>query len=130
MRFHETMAKKKRRIVEEKEEEYEFIPSEFDEREFILKDIYETKVLFIITIFAIIIGIVGSLLYRIDNGWIVATVLAFVMVIVMKKLLMIIGIRADLIAMRSLLIDYLLFLVLAFGVCVLLINAPFLTPIL
>jgi len=119
------MAKKKRRIVEEKEEEYEFIPSEFDEREFILKDMYGTKVLFVVTLLAIIVGIVGSLLFRIDNGWIVATVLAFVMVLVMKKLLVILGIRADLLDTTALLMDYLLFLVLAFGVCVLLINAPF-----
>jgi len=120
------MAKKKRRIVEEKEEEYEFVPAEFDEREFILKDIYGTKVLFVITGLAVVIGIVGSLLCRIPgNGWIIATLVALGMVLVMKKLLMLLGFRADLLEMKTLLADYLLFLMLAFGICVLLINAPF-----
>jgi len=120
------MAKKKRRIVEEKEEEYEFVPAEFDEREFILKDIYGTKVLFVITGLALVVGIIGSLLCRTsESGWIIATVLALVMVLIMKKLLMLLGFRADLLDMKTLLGDYLLFLMLALGVCIVLINAPF-----
>lgn len=120
------MAKKKRRIVEEKEEEYEFVPSEFDEREFILKDIYGTKVLFVITGLAIAMGIITSLLCRAhDSGWIIATVLVFVMVIAMKKLLMLLGFRADLLEMKTLLGNYLIFMMLSLGICILLINAPF-----
>ena len=53
------MAKKKRRIVEEPEEEYEFTPTEFNEREFILKDIYGTKVFAVAMILGLIVGIVG-----------------------------------------------------------------------
>jgi len=122
------MAKKKRRILEEKEEEYQFIPSEFDEREFILKDIYGTRVLFVVVGLAVIMGIVGSLFYRFDekNGWIYATVLAFVLVLVMKRLLILLGFRADLLDMKTLLIDYLLFLMLSLGIGILLINPPFL----
>ena len=118
------MAKKKRRILEEKEEEYEFIPSEFDEREFILKDIYGTKVLFVITALAIVMGAVGAVLYKVstDNGWIVATILVFVLVLVMKKLLMFMGFRADLLEFKTMLMNYLLFLILAFGMCILFIN--------
>ncbi|MDR0508338.1 MAG: hypothetical protein LBG63_00710 [Candidatus Methanoplasma sp.] len=119
------MAKKKRRIVEEKEEEYEFIPSEFDEREFILKDIYGTKVLFVITGLAVVMGIIASLLYISLNGdmrWIVATILVFAMVLAMKKLLMMLGFRADLLEMKTMLGNYLIFLMLALGVCIVLIN--------
>ncbi|MDR1404208.1 MAG: hypothetical protein LBJ20_01380 [Candidatus Methanoplasma sp.] len=121
------MAKKKRRIVEEKEEEYEFVPSEFDEREFILKDVYGTKVLFVTTILAVAVGVVGALLYMfIDNsGWIIATVVSFAVVITMKKLLMLVGFRVDLLEMKTMLANYLLFLMLALGVCIVLINAPF-----
>ncbi|MDR2699071.1 MAG: hypothetical protein LBB30_05300 [Candidatus Methanoplasma sp.] len=121
------MAKKKRRIVEEKEEEYEFTPAEFDEREFILKDIYGTKVLFVITALAIIVGIVGSLLcvHIEGNGWIAATVLSFVIVLLMKKLLMLMGLRVDLLEMKTMLVNYLLFLMLALGICIILVNAPF-----
>ena len=51
------MAKKRRIIEKEVEEEYEFIPPEFDEKEFILKDIYGTKVLMAVALLSIIIGI-------------------------------------------------------------------------
>jgi len=123
------MAKKKRRIVEEEKEEYEFVPSEFDEREFILKDIYGTKVLFVITALAIVIGIAGSFLCRIEEyGWMIATVLALVMVLVMKKLFILMGFRVDLLEMKTMLGNYLLFLMLALGVCIIFINAPFMEP--
>ena len=119
------MAKKKRRIVEEKEEEYEFIPPEFDEREFILKDIYGTKVLFVVTGLAVLVGVIGSLLYISLEGdlrWIIATLLAFATVLGMKKLLMLMKFRADLLEMKTMLGNYLLFLMLALGVCIVLIN--------
>jgi hypothetical protein len=120
------MAKKKRRIVEEKEEEYEFTPSVFDEREFILKDIYGTKVLFVIIGLAIATGIIGALLCRIeDYGWMAATALSFIMVLIMKKLLMVIGFRVDLLEMKTMLGNYLVFLMLGLGICIIFINAPF-----
>ena len=125
----DTMAKKKRRIVEEKAEEYEFVPSDFDEREYILKDIYGTKVLFVITALAIITGIVGAGLYSLhEYGWAAATALAFVIVLVMKKLLMLLGFRVDLLDMKSMLMNYLLFLMLGLGMCIVFINAPFMAP--
>jgi len=122
------MAKKKRRIIEKKEEEYVFVPSEFDEREFILKDIYGTKVLFVITGLAILVGIIGAVFYAtMDHSiaWVPATALAFGMVLIMKNLLKIFGFRVDLLETKTLLMDYLIFLMLALGVCILLINAPF-----
>jgi len=120
------MAKKKRRIIEEKEEEYEFIPSEFDEREFILKDIYGTKVLFVITALAIMVGVAGACLCQIESyGWMIATALSFVMVLIMKKFLMILGFRADLLELKTMLGNYLIFLMLGLGICILLINTVF-----
>ncbi|MCL1979312.1 MAG: hypothetical protein FWG60_04055 [Methanomassiliicoccaceae archaeon] len=121
------MARRQRRIVEEKEEEYEFTPSEFDEREFILKDIYGTKVLFVITGLAVLMGIIGSFICKAnaDIGWIIATLVALLFVLIMKRLLMLMGFRADLLEMKTLLMDYLLFLMLALGLCIVLINPPF-----
>ncbi|MCL2333272.1 hypothetical protein [Candidatus Methanoplasma termitum] len=118
------MAKKRHRVEEKKEEEYQFIPSEFDEREFILKDIYGTKVLFVITALAIIVGIVGAILYNISPsiGWAPATAIAFLMILGMKKLLILLGYRVDLLETKTLLADYFLFLMLALGVCILGIN--------
>lgn len=125
MGLYLVMAKKKRRIIEEKEEEYQFIPSEFDEREFILKDIYGTKILFIVSALAIIIGIAGALLCRMDNGWVIGTLLAFLMVLVMKKMLVLLGFRADLLDNKTMLMDYGIFIMLSFGVAIICINAPF-----
>ena len=50
------MAKKRRLIVEEPEESYEFTPTEFNEREFILKDIYGTKICLVVLVFGVIVG--------------------------------------------------------------------------
>ena len=118
------MAKKKRRIVEEEPEEYEFTPEEFDEREFILKDIYGTKVLFIVTALAIVVGIIAALLYSIGY-WYGGMILSFLTVLGMKKLLMVIGFRVDLLEMKTMLGNYVLFLMLALGICIIAINAPF-----
>ena len=56
------MAKKRRIIEKEAQEEYEFVPPEFDEEEFIRKDLYGTKVLLIVACFSIIIGVLCSCL--------------------------------------------------------------------
>ncbi|MCL1811356.1 MAG: hypothetical protein FWG41_03955 [Methanomassiliicoccaceae archaeon] len=118
------MAKKKRRIIEEKEEEYQYVPPEFDEREFILKDIYGTKVLFVITALAVVMGIIGAVLCKVggDSGWYAATAVSFLFVLGMKKLLMLIGFRVDLLELKTMLMNYLLFLMLALGVCIVLIQ--------
>ncbi len=51
------MARKKRK--EEKEEEYEWVPPEFDEKAFLLKDIVGTKALMITAVMAIVFGIIA-----------------------------------------------------------------------
>jgi hypothetical protein len=122
------MAKKRRRIVEEKQEEYEFVPSAFDEREYILKDIYGTKVLFVITGLAVLMGIVGALLVNSVEtyGVYIATAIAFLMVLAMKKILMLFKfLGTELLEFKTMLMNYLLFLMLALGLCIVLINAPF-----
>jgi len=121
------MAKKRRRVVEEKEEQYEFVPSAFDEREYILKDIYGTKVLFVITGLAILVGVIGAVIvtHVADYGMYIATAVSLVTVLVMKRLLMLLGFRADLLELKTMLMNYLLFLMLALGVCIVFINAPF-----
>ena len=122
------MAKKKRRIVEEPEEEYEFTPTEFNEREFILKDIYGTKVFAVAMILGLIVGIVGAAIINIwdsSYAWIVATLISFAVCFGMKKILELLRFRPEMLEMKSLAGNYLLYLVLALGVCILGINAPF-----
>ncbi len=121
------MAKKKRRITQEPIEDYEFKPDEFDEREFIYKDIHGTKILGVITLLAIVVGILGAALCYLgpDWMWIVATLISFLLVSQMKRLLMKLGFRPDLLDGKTMYANYFLFLCLALGVCVVFVNPPF-----
>ena len=121
------MAKKKRRIVEEPEEDYEFTPTEFNEREFILKDIYNTKVFMVAMVLGFIVGIIGAILcnHIPDYGWIIATLLSFAIMGLMKKILVLLRFRPEMLEAKTLAGNYLLYLTLALGVCILLVNSPF-----
>ena len=122
------MAKKKRRITEEPVEEYEFRATEFDEREFIYKDIHGTKVLAVITVIAIAVGIFAAGLISVIGAswaWALATLLSFVVCYLLKKILMAVGFRPDLLEFKTLLGSYFLYLCLALGVCIIFVNPPF-----
>ncbi len=123
------MAKKRRLIKEEPEEEYSFTPTDFDEREFLLKGIYSTKVLLLAIVLSIIIGFVAAMIWKaMDNKTIVAvidTLLVFFVCAIMKKLFVAMHIRADLLETKTMLGNYLIYLILALGSCILFVNAPF-----
>ena len=92
------MAKKRRLIKEEPEEEYTFNPSDFDEREFLLKGIYSTKVLILAIILAIAVGFLAAVIWNsLSDKTIVAvvdTLIVFFVCAIMKKLFVTCGIRA------------------------------------
>lgn len=121
------MAKKKRRIIEQPEEEYEFTPSEFNEREFILKDIYMTKIFIVVMVLGFIVGIIGAIItdHAGSYGWVIATVISFVVCACLSKILTLFKFRMDMVETKSMLGNYVMFLALALGVCILLINEPF-----
>ena len=120
------MAKKKRRIIEQPEEEYEFTPTEFNEREFILKDIYMTKIFLVVMVLGVIVGVIGAVITDLfDMGWVVATLISFAVCIGLNKILALMKFRMDMVETKSMLGNYLLFLCLALGVCILFINEPF-----
>lgn len=122
------MAKKKRRIVEEPEEEYEFTPTEFNEREFILKDIYGTKVFLVAMVLGLLVGIIGAIIcnnWDSSLAWIVATLISFTVCGLMKKILQLLKFRPEMLEAKSLAGNYLMYLTLALGVCILLVNSPF-----
>lgn len=122
------MAKKKRRIVEEPEEEYEFTPTEFNEREFILKDIYGSKVFGVAMALGLLVGILGAIIINaMDSsyGWVIATVISFVVCGLMTRVLKAFKFRPEMLESKSMIGNYLLFLVLALGVCILGVNPPF-----
>ncbi len=123
-----SMASKKRRVVKEPEEDYEFAPEAFDEREFIYKDIHGTKVLGIITVIAFLFGIAAAAaigLSGIDLMWVLMTLVSFGIMFSLKKILMRMGFRPDLLDGKTMAANYFLFLCLALGVCIVFINPPF-----
>ena len=117
---------KKRRIIEEPEAEYEFTPTEFNEREFILKEMYTTKIFAVAMVLAVVIGIVDSILIIMEplesDGWylmsIVATIIAFVGMFCIKKVASVLGLHPELIEFKSMAGNYLLYLAMALGVCI------------
>jgi hypothetical protein len=115
---------KKRRLVEKEEEEYEFVPPEFDEKEFILKDLYGTKILIVVSILAIVIGILCACLQR-AWAWYGGLALLVLTACVLKQLLKSLKFDVDLIEQKSMIGNYVLFLLLGLGVWVLFINPPF-----
>ncbi len=123
------MAKKRRLIKEEPEEEYQFTPSDFDEREFLLKGIYSTKVLILGIILAVIIGFatarISIALGMNTTAALVDTLLVFFVCAIMKKLFVALHVRADLLETKTMLGVYFIYLCLALGMCILFINAPF-----
>lgn len=119
------MAKKKRK--DEKEETYEWVPPEFDERAFLEKDIVVTKSLMITALLAIAFGILafavgdaaGSLV-----GFLVYIAGAIVVIRGLPKLPFL-KIKEEDIDKKTLAGNVALYVLLALGVWILLMNPPF-----
>ena len=120
------MAKKRRRESNEPVEEYEFVPPEFDEKEFLLKDLYGTKVLMVVTVLAIAIGILAACLHKaLSDYWWVGLILMFLALAAMKQLLILLRFRADLLEQKTMIGNYMLFFFLSLGIWIILLNPPF-----
>jgi cytochrome b subunit of formate dehydrogenase len=120
------MAKKKRRITEEPEEEYEFSPTEFNEREFILKEIYSTKVFAVAMVLALIVGVVTGILIKnypmVSGDWnlmsVIATLISFAVMFMIKKIAAILGLHPELMDIKSMAGNYIIYLAMALAICI------------
>lgn len=121
------MAKKRRIIEKEAEEEYEFIPPEFDEKEFILKDIYGTKVLIAVALLSIVIGILCSCVQRLFDsfGLWLGLALLFLTMFCLPKILGFFKLKAEYLEQKTMIGNYILFVLLGLGVWILMVNPPF-----
>jgi len=122
------MAKKKRRESGEPEETYEFVPPEFDEREFLLKDIYGTKVLLVVSLLAVIVGVAAACIQSfIDSSWSYAVGLLLILLVIigLKQFLILLRFRVDLMDQKMLIGNYILFFFLSLGIWIILLNDPF-----
>lgn len=121
------MAKKKRRVSAKQEEEYEFVPPEFDEKEFILEDLYGTRVLLMVFALAAVIGIVAGCLHHFVNyGQYLGAAILILAAIGLKEFLKLVKVNVDLLEAKSMLGNYAMFIFLALGIWILTINPPFL----
>ena len=121
---------KKRRIIEKKaqEEEYEFVPPEFDEEEFIRKDLYGTKILIIVACFSIVIGLLSSCLQKAfsgNTGIGLGLVLLFLGIVAIKPFLRLLRFDPDLLERKSMVGNAIMYLLLGLGVWILMVNPPF-----
>ena len=120
------MAKKRRRDNEVPENTYEFVPPEFDEKEFLLKDLYGTRVLLVVTALAVIIGILASCMQKFAGDfWWLGLVLIILTMVAFKPLLGLLRFRVELLDQKMLFGNYILFFFLSLGVWIILLNPPF-----
>jgi hypothetical protein len=68
------MAKKRKKDKKE-DEDYEFVPPEFDEKEFLKKEIKDTKISLITIVLAIVFGIMAGVLSSINKSMILPSLL-------------------------------------------------------
>jgi uncharacterized membrane-anchored protein len=116
------MARKKRK--DEKEEEYEWVPPEFDEKAFLLKDIVGTKALMFTAIMAIVFGIVSFAVGAVINNYVgfLAYLAGAIALNYSYKFLNIN--RAD-IDKKTMIGNVALYFLLALGIWIVLMNPPF-----
>lgn len=119
------MARKRRRENEAPEETYEFVPPEFDEKEFLLKDLYGTKVLLVVTALAIVIGILAACICWVSDFWWIGIALIILAIMALRQLLTLLRFRADLLDQKMLIGNYILLFFLSLGVWIILLNPPF-----
>jgi hypothetical protein len=117
------MARKKRKD-EEEEEKYEWVPPEFDERSFLKKDILGTKALMYTTLVAIVFGAVSAALSNY-----VTSIVGFIAylggVIFLNYSFKYARIRTEDVDKKTTIGNIALYMLLALGIWILLINEPF-----
>ena len=116
------MAKKKRK--EEKVEDYQWVPPEFDEKAFLLKDIVGTKALMLTALIAVAFG-VGSALVGLVGGVLIALLVYIIGAVILNYVLRYLKVSTSDIDKKTMIGNLLLYLLLALGVWILVINEPF-----
>ena len=120
------MAKKRKIVAKSKEPEYEFVPPDFDEREFILKETYLSRIFFLSMGMAVVIGIIGAIIIKVapmeSNGFylssIIATIISFAGLFLIRKIAGALGLHPELIEVKSMAGTYLMYLAMALAVCI------------
>jgi hypothetical protein len=120
------MAKKRKKGKEKEEEEYEFIPPEFDEREFIQKELRDSKAVIVTVIFAIILGIVAGVISALNRQLIgIAFLVVIVGIFMLKPVYNFVNIDTDGFQRRNWAGNIGTFFFTFLAIWILLMNTPF-----
>jgi 4-hydroxybenzoate polyprenyltransferase len=115
---------RKKRKDEEKEEEYVWVPPEFDEKAFLTKDIGGTKALMFAALMAFLFGLLASVIGN-AAGAIVGFVVYIAGVFIMFYSFRFLKIRTEDIDKKTLIGNIALYMLLGLGIWILFINPPF-----
>ncbi|MCX6650575.1 MAG: hypothetical protein NT131_02810 [Methanomassiliicoccales archaeon] len=116
------MAQKKKKEPEVKEE-YNFIPPDFNEREFLEKDLTVTKTVLITAALAVLFGIVAYL--TTDITFAIGLLIIIAGAVVLKNIIRIMPLDISTVENKTWLGNGVLFFFLALGIWILLLNPPF-----
>ncbi|HEY3420354.1 MAG TPA: hypothetical protein VGK23_07365 [Methanomassiliicoccales archaeon] len=117
------MAQKKRKVEEKKEPQYEFVPPDFDEKDFLEKDIRATKITLLSFLWGIIFGVAAGLTNSISP--LVGLLLLFVGIYLLKYFYQLFKIDVKEIDKKGWLGNIVMFSFLFLGTWILILNPPF-----
>ncbi|MFP4545526.1 MAG: hypothetical protein ACLFPN_01595 [Methanomassiliicoccales archaeon] len=118
------MARKKRKGEKKEEEEYEFVPPEFDEESFLRKDMKSTWALVVTVICGVAFAVLGYLIGE-ATEMMVGFIALVVGMVLLRYIWRLTKIDLDNIEKKSLAGNYLLFFFLFLGIFILIMNPPF-----
>jgi hypothetical protein len=121
------MAQKKKKepqkVQEKKEEKFEWTPPDFDEREFLTKDMKGTRVLLITALFSTIAGIVAFLLT--GTSWYLGVVVIIGIIVSLRYIYPLFKIDVKAIEKKAWAGNIAMFFLLSLGIWIVLMNPPF-----
>jgi len=115
----------KKGVSKPKEETYEFVPTEFDEKTYIRNDIIGTKVTLIFSLVALIAGFGAGALSTLTGSAVWGFVLVVVVLAGMTQFLKLLGFDTTKVKASSMLGNYIISVFLMLCVWTLMINPPF-----
>ena len=115
----------KKGVEQQREETYEFVPSEFDEKTYIKKDILGTKVTLVFALISLIVGFCAGSLSTLTGSAVWGFVLIVVVFAGMRPFLKLIGLDTTDVKASSMLGNYITSIFLIICVWTIMINPPF-----
>lgn len=116
------MAQKKRKEPEVKEE-YTFVPPDFNEKEFLEKDITVTKTVLFSALLAVIFGVVAY--FTTDISFVIGLLLIVIGAVALKYIFQLLPLNLSSVENKTWLGNGAMFFFLALGIWILLLNPPF-----